>query len=289
MKIKIKRIKEDIYGYIYYIHNIENDKYYIGQTTRGFNKRYPYKGKGIKRVYKTLKKDEERGKHISKSLLKDIEKFGYKAFKINKIVDVAFSKEELDDKEEFYIQKFNSIKNGYNFNHGGQGKRNKLDYKKREKYKKATMKLLNKMKKLAEEGNEEAILFLNKREENMKKAYTVSKKKFKKLKKIIKENDTENELYKNEMQRRKAISNTKKDRMFKLKDLAFNKNDENALNELKRILKQSRGVLCVEDNKKFFSAKDAGDYYSLDPSGILKAAKGKLKTCGGYTWKFINF
>ena len=47
-------------------------------------------------------------------------------------------------------------------------------------------------------------------------------------------------------------------------------------------------VLCVELNKKFADATTAGKEMNLDSSGILKVCQNKRKTCGGYTWTFIN-
>lgn len=53
--------------------------------------------------------------------MKSIEKYGFEAFDIIKIFDIAFSKEELNIKEKHYIKQFNSFNNGYNFTIGGDG------------------------------------------------------------------------------------------------------------------------------------------------------------------------
>lgn len=47
-------------------------------------------------------------------------------------------------------------------------------------------------------------------------------------------------------------------------------------------------VFCVELNKVFKDATEAGKELNLDSSGILKCCNEKRKTCGGYQWKFIN-
>lgn len=47
-------------------------------------------------------------------------------------------------------------------------------------------------------------------------------------------------------------------------------------------------VLCVELNKAFIDATDAGKQLNLDSGGILKVCQGKRKTCGGYHWSFNN-
>ncbi len=47
-------------------------------------------------------------------------------------------------------------------------------------------------------------------------------------------------------------------------------------------------VLCIDLNRKFDDATEAGKAMSLDSSCILKVCQGKRKTCGGYKWKFLN-
>lgn len=47
-------------------------------------------------------------------------------------------------------------------------------------------------------------------------------------------------------------------------------------------------VFCIELNKQFKDATEAGKELLLDSSAILKVCRGERKTCGGYHWKFIN-
>lgn len=118
-----------IYGYIYIIKNEVNNKYYIGQTTVGFNKRYKNSNNNISDIEKVYRY-HKISDHPNLFLMRSIEKYGFNAFKVNKCFDVAFSKEELNIKEKTYIQLFNSFKNGYNFTEGGEnGKRNVSFYK----------------------------------------------------------------------------------------------------------------------------------------------------------------
>jgi len=102
-QIKIMKIGNlEVYGIIYKITNIINDKVYIGQTTRenGFDGRYYCKGKGIERVYKYHKNSKERFDDYNEHLLNSIEKYGFNSFEVNEIFDIAFSKEELNIKEK---------------------------------------------------------------------------------------------------------------------------------------------------------------------------------------------
>ena len=91
-------------GLIYKITNLINDKVYIGQTTRK----------------PSFRVAEHKCK---KSLIGEaINKFGADNFKIS-IIDHAHSKEELDNKEIFWIEFYDSTnpKKGYNISFGGTG------------------------------------------------------------------------------------------------------------------------------------------------------------------------
>jgi len=96
------------YGYIYEIKNINNEKRYIGQTTKGEGVRWRGRLATILKIYRTP--------HLNNS----IKKYGIDNFKI-KIIDSAKDKKELDDKEEYYILKYNTLNRdfGYNLRHGG--------------------------------------------------------------------------------------------------------------------------------------------------------------------------
>ena len=121
------------YGEIYKIENLVNGKVYIGQTTIGFNKRYGTtennKKDPIEIVYNYHKNKIEYGCNIH--LLRSIEKYGFESFVVNKIIDVAFSQEELDIKECMYIKLYNSINNGYNHKEGGIDGKRKTSFFKR--------------------------------------------------------------------------------------------------------------------------------------------------------------
>lgn len=112
---------KEYYGIIYKIENIITHKIYIGQTThpKGFNGRYYYKGIGIERVYNDLSSKRDRNERYNKYLLRSIEKCGFDAFIVDEIFDTALTIDELNEKETYYIKKFDSYKNGYNMSFGG--------------------------------------------------------------------------------------------------------------------------------------------------------------------------
>lgn len=92
---------------IYKITNLVNGKVYIGQTIKGFNKR--------KRthVYELL-----NNRHNNKKLQNAWNKYGSKNFEFSII---EFCEESaLDEKERYYIQKYNSFRFGYNMTIGGK-------------------------------------------------------------------------------------------------------------------------------------------------------------------------
>lgn len=114
---------KEYYGIVYKIENIITHKVYIGQTSspRGFNGRYLYQGTGIERVYNCLKSKKEHDSYYNPYLLRSIEKYGFEAFTVDEIYDTAMTHEELNEKEQYYIAKFDSFKNGYNLTCGGDG------------------------------------------------------------------------------------------------------------------------------------------------------------------------
>ena len=111
----------ECYGVIYKITNKINNKVYIGQTIQGFNFRYNHKGEDIKRVYNYHKYNKSTGRTYNAHLLNSINKYGINNFDVVNVLDVAFSKNELDIKEKTYIGMFNSLYNGYNKTEGGGG------------------------------------------------------------------------------------------------------------------------------------------------------------------------
>lgn len=113
----------EVYGVIYKITNTINNKIYIGQTVVGYRKRYKAKGSGIERIYYHNIHYKNNNRYYNDHLIRSIEKYGFNAFEVIEIYDIAFSKEELDIKEKHYIQQFNCINNGYNHTEGGSGVR----------------------------------------------------------------------------------------------------------------------------------------------------------------------
>jgi hypothetical protein len=95
---------------IYKINNNINGKIYIGQTIRTFQERF----NGYKNEIKFAKK--------TRPIIYALRKYGIENFTFE-VIDYADTKEELDDKERYYIKFYNSADRnfGYNIELGGNG------------------------------------------------------------------------------------------------------------------------------------------------------------------------
>lgn len=96
-------------AYIYIIKNKINNKVYIGQTTRSLEWRFSHH------------KAQINCKNQCSALYSAFKKYGVENFWIEGIEQGDFTAEELNEKEIYYIQKYNSVSpNGYNLQLGGK-------------------------------------------------------------------------------------------------------------------------------------------------------------------------
>ena len=99
--------KDNKYGIIYCATNTINNKKYIGQTIRSLDKR-------IKEHISHASKDNKYAFHLAINKYR-IDKFEWEE------IDVANNQEELDEKELYWIDFYNTYgKGGYNMSVGGQ-------------------------------------------------------------------------------------------------------------------------------------------------------------------------
>ena len=107
------------YGIIYGVYCRASKKWYIGQTETSFNIRYH-------RNFFKYKHDELSKDNVKRQLLaEDIKKYGIESFETIEVIDVAFSEEELDEKEAYYIDLYKAYDEGYNSNRGNIFKHSK--------------------------------------------------------------------------------------------------------------------------------------------------------------------
>lgn len=94
---------------IYLITNLINGKQYVGQTIKGYLKRWQGHC-----VYANRNKVDRQSSQLIDRV---IDKYGIENFKIELLETVPI--EQKDIKEQFYIQKYDTYNNGYNLTIGG--------------------------------------------------------------------------------------------------------------------------------------------------------------------------
>lgn len=103
-------------GYIYIVRNNVNDKVYIGQTTYTIEKRFAFH---VYAAYRETPKTNNSHFHNA------IRKYGKEAFWFEEIEECEDDK--LDEREIYWIQQYDSFRNGYNSTIGGEGGRKYSD------------------------------------------------------------------------------------------------------------------------------------------------------------------
>lgn len=98
-------------GYIYKIINDVNDKIYIGQTTKSLARRF------YQHCYMSEYKENPITYHTQ--LSQAIRKYGKEHFSIEQIEECPL--EFLDEREQYWINYYQSYQNGYNATIGGKG------------------------------------------------------------------------------------------------------------------------------------------------------------------------
>lgn len=97
-------------GYIYAHRNKINNKMYIGQSSLQFGDRFGENGSSYLRI--------TNGKYRHPKFANAINKSGWDSFE-HIILEDNIPNELLNERESFYINKYNSCENGYNCNLGG--------------------------------------------------------------------------------------------------------------------------------------------------------------------------
>lgn len=98
---------DDIMGYIYKITNTLNGKIYIGQTVKSLQKRF------------TQHKNNSNKPYFSQIVLyKAFNKYGIENFTFEEVEQVDNS--NLDEREKYWIEYYDSYFNGYNSTFGGR-------------------------------------------------------------------------------------------------------------------------------------------------------------------------
>lgn len=217
--------------YIYKTINLVDGKQYIGKHIGEINDAYLGSGLNIKAA---------------------IKKYGKENFK-KEILYIAKNEEDMNEKEKYYIKKYNSLydANGYNMTFGG---------------KKSGIKFTDlSNKRLGEAIKKAYIENPNAREERRQAALNQWANPEIKKKIMGKNNGMYGRTHTKEA--REKISNARKGQPSPTRN--------------------TTPVLCIELNKTFSCAAVAAKELNIYPS-ILEVCKGNRKTCGGYHWEFVK-
>ena len=95
------------YGFVYMVKNKKSGRCYIGQTTSGIS---IFNGGALKR-YSQGWLNEHNHKY---NVQEDLNLYGAYSFSDLKIISLAYSKDELDMLEAYWMKKTNSLIDGYN-------------------------------------------------------------------------------------------------------------------------------------------------------------------------------
>lgn len=234
---------------IYKITNLVNGKIYIGQTIKTLEKR----------------KKQHLSKYNNCPALKNaLVKYGYNNFNWE-ILENAFSILELNTLEEFYINKFDCLApKGYNLKQGGHNKA--LSQITKDKISNAQLGNRNHMfgktgKKHPRWGKKHTMEARNKMSKSHKGSIG-----------FLGEHTKESKL---KMRNSKLGKKLSQEHVASLK-----KNNKSYL--------MGKKIFCNELQIEFISISKAAESLGIFSANIQKVLKGKRKSTGGYTFKYVE-
>lgn len=275
-------------GYIYIITNKINDKVYIGQTSRTIETRW--------KEHLLSYQNESKKRY---KLYAAMNKYGAESFSIEKIEECSADK--LDEREKYWIQKFDSYNNGYNMTIGGEGiqivqteRILKLwekgmaiaDISRELGYATSTilqyledsvtfshMEAVNRGKKLTSRAKEKAVYLYN-RQGNQIDFYSCAKEASTNLNEAVEkirvwcreETPRDNIVYSYQLLSKEQVI-----------DRFLHQPNHRAIRQFS---------LDGKEIKVYESIQEAIRQTGI--ANIYKVAKGELKTAGGYIWKYVD-
>lgn len=257
---------------IYKITNKINGKVYIGQTTRSLKTRW---------------KEHYTNKSNCYALHRAVQKYGKENFEI-KVIDHGHSREELDNKEIFWIQFYDSMNRnkGYNLTSGGE-----------------TNKVMSEetRRKMSESKKGEKNPFYGKHHtEETKKEHSEAVRGYKHTEESRRRMSESRKGMSYSLERNLKISKSKighkvsQETREKLRKANLGKKQSKET-IAKRVSKakgeyngNSKTVKCIETGEIFGCIKYACEKYKINPSTLSYGLKGASRTAAGYHWEYVK-
>ena len=214
------------------------------------HKKYIGQSVNIKERWRKHRKELYANKHDNDYLQKSWNKYGKASFSFYILEECKI--EDLDEKEIYYIDLYKTLdfKYGYNLKSGGQSN-----------------------------GVIVSEEVQNKMSQAIKNSYTDELKEKRRQAALAYWSNPEN------LEKRKGKNNG----MYGKHHSIETKSKISAKKQgVPCIYRNSTPVYCVELQKEFADATEAGKTLNIDGSAVLKVCQGKRHTCGGYHWQFIN-
>lgn len=234
-----------MYGLIYIHTCVLTGKSYIGQTTKSMEDRWK------EHLY------EKKPNKFHNALKKYNEKYWH-----HKVLAYADTKEDLDELEIYFINKFDSIKKGYNSKTGGAHGKHSIESK---------IQMSEKRKGIGRPHTEESKIKISKALKG-KKFIESHKENLSKAKKGKKWTLKQREAYTGKFSGKNNPNygkKTSKETIAKMRE------------------KMGKKVLCVETGKVFLCAGDAAEFLGVKRCGIQRClVKGGISH--GYHWVYID-
>ena len=251
---------------IYKITNKKNGKIYIGQTIRDLEVRFKQHCRSGCYLYKAIKK------------------YGVESFD-KEIIDTATTREELDEKETYWIKKLNSIyPNGYNLTYGGI--HYEVSEETREKHKQYRgEKSACFGKPLSEEHKKKlSIAFSGKNNPFYGKKHT--KETVEHLRKINLDKVVSEEV-------KQKISEKTKGENNPFYGKTHTEETRQKISEIRKNYvgakhPRAKSIICLETGVIYDYIEQAKEFCCDGGSHIGDCCNGKLKSSGGYHWAYVD-
>lgn len=248
-----------------YVHIFPNGKKYVGITGVGVEKRWGYKGRG----------------YIGQIVYNAINKYGWDNIK-HKILKENITEQQAKELEKFYINKFDSFNNGYNFTKGGEGTVGVIYTESRRK------KISNALK-----GRKISELCIEKNKQKRKPVYQIDMYTQKIINRFDSAQDACEKLNLKEKSGIINCANGRNKTSYKYIWRYVDNYDPNEEYNLKHTQTNRIHMISVDDNSiinTYNSFAEAERKTKIKATNIYEACKtnGRQNTAGGFIWRYAD-